>query len=847
MEFKIYAGGPGNVTGDTGGTLLWTEDWVYGTGSPDNRVVVKNGYYSVQLGSVTALPSAVTLDQSTLWLSMNVENTSGATSQCTGFSSGSPAACTGGDGEMLPMKSLSAAPFAIDSASTNQVNSYGLSNNFMDLAAPSGISAVNGGAGVVPGTVCYAVTATNASGETIAANNSGTVTPGGTHAVTVSWSAVNGATGYKIYRNSSCSFTSGSLLDATISSGITTSYSDNAASTSAGLPPTSVTGTTATIQGWSGQTANLLQAQNAAGGNVATIDNNGDFVAVGTVNTDTLGANVLTFSGNTPAISGPATATSLSIDSGSATANINIGGGTSQDINLAGGSGSTGCTITNSNGNLTCAGNITGPTNGTVGYWTQSGGNTLQPSTSSWTISSTGAITTSGNISTSGSGTITSAGLLTASAGLTVAANQNITMTSGTGTYTQTSSSPTNVAQTITGGTSLTTGGDENNTGTYVHTTAETGSLESLTAKDSSTNASGATTTNGVSVGTTINTSGAGTKTINEFNANAATLTGCASGACTVNGYNVTTQSTGAAATITQNALNINAVGVTAGALNGINISGITGGGGTETAINLGSGWDNLIQGTTAGTNLFSFTNFTVASGGAVTAGNYNGITIGTTVQPGSAGAFKVSSNGANTMTLDTGGGAAIDLGPTNATSIILGGNTSATITEKIANSSTTAYRLQSAGGTNYLTVDTSGNNITIGNGTSNITLSGPVTTITAVNPVSGGAEAWHNITYASGWTTGSNGNAVAYRMLPDGNVQLTGQAVHAGFTTQTALSGAALPAAYTPAHQEELYAPDTVNGYIIIGTAGNLYAVPSSATVTATGVDINGIYDPNR
>src|SRR5438067_1836728 len=51
IEFKIYQDGPGNVAGDTGGTLKWTEDWVYGTGSPDNRVVVRNGYFSVNLGS----------------------------------------------------------------------------------------------------------------------------------------------------------------------------------------------------------------------------------------------------------------------------------------------------------------------------------------------------------------------------------------------------------------------------------------------------------------------------------------------------------------------------------------------------------------------------------------------------------------------------------------------------------------------------------------------------------------------------------------------------------------------------------------------------------------------------
>jgi hypothetical protein len=43
------------------------------------------------------------------------------------------------------------------------------------------------------------------------------------------------------------------------------------------------------------------------------------------------------------------------------------------DVNLAGGSTATGCTVANSTGNLTCTGNITGAATGTVGYWTRSG------------------------------------------------------------------------------------------------------------------------------------------------------------------------------------------------------------------------------------------------------------------------------------------------------------------------------------------------------------------------------------------------------------------------------------------------------------------------------------------
>lgn len=98
------------------------------------------------------------------------------------------------------------------------------------------------------------------------------------------------------------------------------------------------------------------------------------------------------------------------------------------------------CTITDagSTGNLSCSGNITGASTGTVGYWSRSG-TTVQPATAG------DAVTTSGNISTTGSGTITSAGLLTGSAGLTVTggavnlnASSNNAVNIGTGTSTGT-------------------------------------------------------------------------------------------------------------------------------------------------------------------------------------------------------------------------------------------------------------------------------------------------------------------------------------------------------------------------------------------------------------------------
>lgn len=106
IQFKIYQDGDGlsanNSTGAPAGTLKWTEDW---TNSGGHGVTVKNGYMSVELGTVNPFGSQVDWDQSTLWLSVNIGNTN---TSCT------PIASCGLDGEMLPMKRFSSTPYAMN-------------------------------------------------------------------------------------------------------------------------------------------------------------------------------------------------------------------------------------------------------------------------------------------------------------------------------------------------------------------------------------------------------------------------------------------------------------------------------------------------------------------------------------------------------------------------------------------------------------------------------------------------------------------------------------------------------------------------------------------------------------
>lgn len=117
IEFKIYQDGDGQSAGDTtgtpAGTLKWTEDWL---NSASHGVQVKNGFVSVQLGSVTPFGSNVNWNSDTLWLSMNI---AGTNATCTPFSSCTP------DGEMLPMKRLSSAAYALNAAQLGGITASG--------------------------------------------------------------------------------------------------------------------------------------------------------------------------------------------------------------------------------------------------------------------------------------------------------------------------------------------------------------------------------------------------------------------------------------------------------------------------------------------------------------------------------------------------------------------------------------------------------------------------------------------------------------------------------------------------------------------------------------------------
>ncbi|MDZ7744330.1 MAG: glycine rich domain-containing protein [Candidatus Saccharibacteria bacterium] len=99
LEFKLHdhATNTGGAQGSCSGSCAWRE-----TRTSTDQVTVRNGYFSVNLGSVTSLPD-INWDQD-LWLSMNIGGT------------GSPT----WDGEMTPRIKLTAIPHALSAGQLNQ-------------------------------------------------------------------------------------------------------------------------------------------------------------------------------------------------------------------------------------------------------------------------------------------------------------------------------------------------------------------------------------------------------------------------------------------------------------------------------------------------------------------------------------------------------------------------------------------------------------------------------------------------------------------------------------------------------------------------------------------------------
>ena len=121
VEFKLY-------TASSGGSAAWTETY-YDTNGPtagnDNRMQVKNGYVTANLGTLTAFASTIDWSQE-IWLSMNI----GGTSQT---------ATPTWDGEMNPRMKVTAVPYAFRAAEASELKTVNGANvGSLSIAAPTG-------------------------------------------------------------------------------------------------------------------------------------------------------------------------------------------------------------------------------------------------------------------------------------------------------------------------------------------------------------------------------------------------------------------------------------------------------------------------------------------------------------------------------------------------------------------------------------------------------------------------------------------------------------------------------------------------------------------------------------
>ncbi len=168
VEFKLFnassssGSSQGSCSGDA--ACLWTE-----TRTTGNLVTVKNGYLTVNLGSVTSFPGTINWDQD-LWLTMNIGGSGGAASW---------------DGEMSPRLKLTAVPYAfragqlakltgantstLDFATQTTANSILLPNAGGTLAIATGGSFTNNGVLYGNGTTSIQATGAGTTGQCLVA------------------------------------------------------------------------------------------------------------------------------------------------------------------------------------------------------------------------------------------------------------------------------------------------------------------------------------------------------------------------------------------------------------------------------------------------------------------------------------------------------------------------------------------------------------------------------------------------------------------------------------------------------------------------------------------------------
>lgn len=122
------------------------------------------------------------------------------------------------------------------------IGASGIAGMALEVLTPpvqAALATATTGGTITAGTYRYVVTAINANGETKASNEQTIVTTGSTSTVTVSWGAVTGATGYKLYKTAAGGGAGTELLYKTV--GLVVSDIDTSPGSPSGAFPTTNT------------------------------------------------------------------------------------------------------------------------------------------------------------------------------------------------------------------------------------------------------------------------------------------------------------------------------------------------------------------------------------------------------------------------------------------------------------------------------------------------------------------------------------------------------------------------------------------------------------------------------
>lgn len=191
-----------------------------------------NGETTVS-GEVNATPSGANLSVLLTWV--------GSLAGATGYKIYRGTATNAENVLVATVNSASATTFTDTGETATVASPPGSNTAYVTTPVQSATSLAAGGTLSEASTYYYVVTATTALGETVKSNEQSATPAGGNDKAVLTWVAVTGATGYKIYRSTTAATYGATSLLTTIGSGATVTYTDTGTALTTGTPPGSST------------------------------------------------------------------------------------------------------------------------------------------------------------------------------------------------------------------------------------------------------------------------------------------------------------------------------------------------------------------------------------------------------------------------------------------------------------------------------------------------------------------------------------------------------------------------------------------------------------------------------